>query len=338
MRTRCYVKSVAQVSCQEPLSDKWMTEPQTYDLSYVRAQEPNTSGLITSSESRRMSRILKRAIATAITAINNSGHSTMDAIITGTGSGCMENSERFLIDMSRFGENCLKPTLFMQSTHNTISSLMAIVLRCHGYNNTYSHKGISFESALLDAWLQINSGDIHTVLVGSHDEVTPMMSTIMFSDDPEIGFLSEASVSAVISSEIASTTPLCEIESVRLIHQPGIKILAELFDNELDGYMLLGTTGSPMKDQPYHDLISALAFSPIQLQYKPLFGENFSASAIGFYVGVTLLNNPEIPPFLSLDSTPKPAPQRITLINRTDDCDWAIIRLKKTVSGQEQQN
>lgn len=335
MRNRCYVKSVEQVSCQEPLSDKWMTEPQTYGLSYVRAQEPDTSGLITGSESRRMSRILKRAIATAITAITNSGHPTVDAIITGTGCGCMENSERFLIDMSRFGENCLKPTLFMQSTHNTISSLMAIVLKCHGYNNTYSHKGISFESALLDAWLQINSGDIHTVLVGSHDEVTPMMSTIMLSDDPERHFLSEASVSAVLSSEIAPTTPLCEIESVSLLHQPDIKALTDLFDSKLDGYMLLGTTCSPVKDRPYHDLIATLSFSPIQLQYKPLFGENFSASAIGFYVGVTLLNNPEIPSFLSLDGSPKPAPQRITLINRTDDCDWAIIRLKKTESGQD---
>lgn len=259
----------------------------------------------------------------------------MDAIITGTGCGCMENSERFLIDMSRFGENCLKPTLFMQSTHNTISSLMAIVLKCHGYNNTYSHKGISFESALLDAWLQIDSGEVNTVLVGAHDEVTPMMSTIMFSEDPENRFLSEASVSAVISSEIAPSTPLCEIESVSLLHRPDTKTLAEYFDRERDGCMLLGTTGFPLKDQPYQDLITALAFSPIQLQYKPLFGENFSASAIGFYVGVTLLNNPEIPSFLSLDGRSKPTPQRITLINRTDDSDWAMIRLKKPEFRQD---
>ena len=49
--------------------------------------------------------------------------------------------------MATFGENCLKPSLFMQSTHNTIGSLIGIVLKCHGYNNTYSHEGISFESA-----------------------------------------------------------------------------------------------------------------------------------------------------------------------------------------------
>ena len=67
-----------------------------------------------------MSRILKRALATSITALNESGISHPEAIITGTGTGCMENSEKFLIDLCRYGENCLKPTLFMQSTHKNM--------------------------------------------------------------------------------------------------------------------------------------------------------------------------------------------------------------------------
>lgn len=89
-------------------------------------------GLIVPAEARRMSKILKRTVCTAITALNESDIKQPDAIITGTGMGCMENSEKFLIDLSRFGEQCLKPTLFMQSTHNTISSLTAIILKCHG--------------------------------------------------------------------------------------------------------------------------------------------------------------------------------------------------------------
>ena len=117
-----------------------------------------------------MSKILKRTVCTSIDALNKSGIDHPDAIITGTGMGCMENSEKFLIDLSRYGESCLKPTLFMQSTHNTISSLIAIILKCYGYNNTYSHKGISFESALLDAWMQIRSGMIRNALIGAHDE------------------------------------------------------------------------------------------------------------------------------------------------------------------------
>ena len=62
----------------------------------------------------------------------------------------------------------------MQSTHNTVSSMIAIHLGCHGYNATYSHTGASLESALLDAWLQISLGDIDTALVGKFDEVAPL--------------------------------------------------------------------------------------------------------------------------------------------------------------------
>lgn len=185
MANRCYVNSIAQVSCQKPLSDEWFDSPCIYGDKYVRAQEPDTKGLIVPAEARRMSKILKRTVCTAITALNESDIKQPDAIITGTGMGCMENSEKFLIDLSRFGEQCLKPTLFMQSTHNTISSLIAIILKCHGYNNTYSHKGISFESSLFDAWIQIKSGMIRNALVGAHDEVTPFMDLVMERTHPE---------------------------------------------------------------------------------------------------------------------------------------------------------
>ena len=66
----------------------------------------------------------------------------------------------------------MKPTHFMQSTHNTISSLLAIRFKCHGYNATYSHRGASLESALMDAYMQIALGDIDNALVGWFDEKT----------------------------------------------------------------------------------------------------------------------------------------------------------------------
>jgi len=158
MMNHCYINSIAQVSCQQSSNDDWFTSPILYTEDYVRAIEPEVKGLLNPGEARRMSKILKRAVYTAFTALGKSDIDVPDAIITGTGMGCMENSEKFLTDLCKYGENCLKPTLFMQSTHNTISSLIAILMKCHGYNNTYSHKGISFESALFDAWLQIKNG------------------------------------------------------------------------------------------------------------------------------------------------------------------------------------
>ena len=79
MANRCYVNSIAQVSCQKPLSDEWFDSPCIYGDKYVRAQEPDTKGLIVPAEARRMSKILKRTVCTAITALNESDIKQPDA-------------------------------------------------------------------------------------------------------------------------------------------------------------------------------------------------------------------------------------------------------------------
>lgn len=329
MANRCFVNSLAQVSCQKPLSDEWFDSPCLYKEDYVRAQEPDTKGLIVPSEARRMSKILKRTVSTAITALNNSAINHPDAIITGTGMGCMENSEKFLIDLSRFGENCLKPTLFMQSTHNTISSLIAIILKCHGYNNTYSHKGISFESSLFDAWIQMKSGMIRNALIGAHDEVTPFMDLVLERTHPEYSFVSEASVSAILTNN--SSNNICEVVDVRLFHRPEIEEIASLLDNHLDNVLLLGVNGNGLNDGPYEELLKELSYTPHTLQYKNIFGENFSASALGFYVGAKILEKQTIPEFLSwrIEQEYTGNLEYITILNQSDNTTWSLVRLKK---------
>ncbi|MBO7366117.1 MAG: beta-ketoacyl synthase chain length factor, partial [Bacteroidales bacterium] len=86
----------------------------------------------------------------------------------------------------------LSPTSFMQSTHNTVSSMIAIHLGCHGYNATYSHTGASLESALLDAWLQISLGDIDTALVGRFDEEAPLFSKVGAGENVAISYVLSA--------------------------------------------------------------------------------------------------------------------------------------------------
>lgn len=331
MANSCYVNSIAQVSCQKPLSDEWFDSPCFYEEKYVRAQDPDTKGLIIPSEARRMSKILKRTVCTAITALNNSDVRQPDAIITGTGMGCMENSEKFLIDLSRFGEQCLKPTLFMQSTHNTISSLIAIILKCHGYNNTYSHKGISFESSLFDAWIQIKGGMIHNALVGAHDEVTPFMDLVMERTHPEYSFVSEVSVSTIVTNT-ESDKNICEVSDVKLLHRPDYSELANILSSEEDGVILLGVNGNSMNDAPYDNFVKALSFRPQILQYKNIFGDNFSASALAFYAAAIIIQRQQIPQHMLWNGDEVHAVDEIkgiTILNHSDGAIWSLIRLKK---------
>ena len=121
-------------------------------------------------ESRRMGKLMKAAILSAFKALKISGTECPDAIITGTSHGMQETGNRFLDDIIANGEELLSPTLFMQSTHNTIGSSIAIRTGCHGYNITYSQGDDSLGWALKDAREKIQSGRARTVLVGCYDE------------------------------------------------------------------------------------------------------------------------------------------------------------------------
>lgn len=142
--------------------------------------DPDFKQYMTAGEARRLGPMLKRTLAVSLQTLLDAGQLAddgtrrpfvPDAIITGTAWGNAESSETFLRDMLTGGEQLLKPTPFMQSTHNTIGSLIAINTRNHGYNNTHSQGDDSLRMAMLDAYMLLQSGQIDSALVGLHDSV-----------------------------------------------------------------------------------------------------------------------------------------------------------------------
>lgn len=123
---------------------------------------------VSSVEARRMTSQTRQALAVALKALDN--QCQPDAIICATQYGCMHNSVVFLNDMLSTHEMELKPTPFIQSTHNTIASMVAIKLRNHGYNITYSHGTTSWQDALLDVNMQMQLGMLQSALIIEFDE------------------------------------------------------------------------------------------------------------------------------------------------------------------------
>ncbi len=263
MANRIHIRSAAQISVQKPLCEDWMTDPIPHSGEYLRSQDPDFKQFLNPMQARRMGLILKRAIAVSLTALKDAGIECPDAIFTGTGLGCMENTENFLSAMCRDGEEMLPPTYFMMSTHNTISSAVAILLRCHGYNCTYSQKDISFESALLDAFIQLQAGRMGNALVGSHDETTPDTYRLLrgagYFDDTVTA--AEASSAFVLSADSGSLSlskgPLCELADVQILHSP---VNLESIVKEYNASRILRSS-----------------------DYFTLFGKCFSASGLGVY-------------------------------------------------------
>ena len=130
-------------------------------------------------EARRMGKLMKASLLSSLKALKQAGIDCPDAIVTGTSLGCWENTEALLTQIEQEGEVMLSPTNFMQSTHNTIGSNVAIRTHCHGYNVTYTQGDDSLEWALRDARRQLQTGRCKTVLVGCHDETTPLYRSLM---------------------------------------------------------------------------------------------------------------------------------------------------------------
>ncbi len=136
-------------------------------------------------EVRRMGKIMKSSLLSSMEALAQANIEIPDAIITGTIYGCLEYSELLLEQMKEEGETMLKPTHFMQSTHNTIGSNIAIKTKCHGYNVTYTQGVESLEWAIRDAEMLIKEGKAKIVLVGCHDESTPLFNSLLERDGAE---------------------------------------------------------------------------------------------------------------------------------------------------------
>jgi 3-oxoacyl-(acyl-carrier-protein) synthase len=246
--------------------------------------------------------------------MEETGITQPDAIITATGLGCVENTEIFLDALVREGETLLKPTCFMQSTHNTISSLIAIDIHCHGYNTTYAHKGISFECALSDAFLQLKNEQIETVLVGAHDEMTPnyffLLKLIGYLGHSENGFSGETAVSMLLGNQWRENA-LCRLREVVFLYRPEKDDLQQALVcllqqsqcrlEDIDAVMI-GNNGQEANDRIYTENCAVLFPGKKLLRYKHLFGESYTASGLGVHAAAVCLHRQRIPAHLFINA------------------------------------
>ena len=135
-----------------------------------QVDDTDVSLYISPAEARRMTLQTRRIVVAAKRAMKAADINMPDAIVCATQWGCMLQSMRFLQDMIDSDEQQLKPTPFIQSTHNTIASLIAILTGNHGYNSTYSQGKQSLACSLMDIQTQMALGQISNALILEFDE------------------------------------------------------------------------------------------------------------------------------------------------------------------------
>ena len=166
-----YINGMGCISHQNTIDETdFFEKAQIVSQQRLLAQEPDYKNYVPANMLRRMSHIIKMGVAAAKISLEQAQLENVDAIITGTGLGCFEDTDKFLRAIIENDEQLLTPTSFIQSTHNTVAGQIALLIKCHNYNFTYTQQGLSFESALVDSQMLLNENKNSNILVGGLDE------------------------------------------------------------------------------------------------------------------------------------------------------------------------
>lgn len=305
---------------------------------------------------RRMAKGVKNGTVASAMAMKEANVENFDAIITGTGMGCIEDSDKFLKALIDNNEEFLTPTSFIQSTHNTVGSQIALGMQCKAYNFTYVNAAVSFESALLDAKMQIEDNEASAILIGGVDEMGDYTASLFklagfikkeedkpyaVLDSKTTGVVySEGATFFVLEDKITAST-YAEVLDVAIqnrieIDEIETKAIEFLKSNHLEikdiDAIILGFNGDVETDVFYKKLTENSFVNTPQLYYKHLSGEYNTASAFGLWIGAKIIKLQEIPEILKVNRHQKSAYNKILLYNQYKGIDHSFTLISNVKS------
>ncbi len=326
-----YIQGSSCISPQPSFLSEGLTgSPINHETPWLKCIEPVYKEHINPTLARRLSRYIKMGVTTALTALKDAELEMPGAIITGTGLGSTEDNEKILLAITENQERLINPTHFIQSTHNTISSQIAIMLTCHNYNNTYVHRGFSFESALLDGLLLLREGSADTSLVGGVDALTEghyrnfaRVNRWKPNDGGSLQMITEAgageipgegSAHFVLGKEKTAST-YAVLRDLKLLYKPGgpaevVKLCRAMLTeqgmtSEDLQLVITGNNGNTATDHYYREFMHELFPTTSQAFFKHLCGEYDTAGSFGLWLAASLLKTGRIPEgILCKGSTP----------------------------------
>jgi len=350
----CYINGIGCISAQRSFEKDFLIEPILYsEENILKVVKPNYKDFISPAAVRRMSSGVKNGIVASTMAIKDADVQTPGAIITGTGMGCMQDSEKFLDNLIHHDEEYLTPTSFIQSTHNTVGGQVALGLKCKAYNFTYVNTGVSFESALLDGLMQVENQDGRNILVGGIDELADHTSKLYKlidhtkSDDEAPYDIINKRTKGSISGEGAaffvldnektanSYSKLVDVKFINNLEISGLEkfvndFLAsnELSTSDIDA-LLLGNNGDIDFDI-YYDEMEPLFSGADVLYYKHLFGDFMTSSSIAVSLASDILKSQFIPGALLKNKVPQQNNdiKNLLIYNQYRGKDHSLILLK----------
>lgn len=256
---------------------------------------------------RRMSKVVKMGIAASKLALQDANCNIPDIITTGTAYGCLADTESFLEKIIEYKETMLTPTAFIQSTHNTVSGQIALMLGCHGHNFTFVHRGHSFESALLETKMLLAEKDNLNILCGATEESTQYSFDIIERfgsykkenecyDDKSDGTIAGEGAHMMLISNQKTNNSYAYIKDIVLCNDEAIPLQLKMFleknnvtPQDID-ICMVGTNGDKRYDTLILENIELLQ-KVKKIHFKKWCGEYPISGAFAMAVAAVLLKN-----------------------------------------------
>jgi 3-oxoacyl-(acyl-carrier-protein) synthase len=351
---KTYINGLGCISAQKTFDTVFLEEAELNENENVLTLKvPVYKDFISPMAIRRMAKGVKNGIVAAALAMREANVINVDAIISGTGMGCIEDSDKFLKAILDNNEEFLTPTAFIQSTHNTVGAQIALGLGCKGYNFTYVNGAVSFESSLLDAKMQIDDNEASSVLIGGIDEMNDYTASLFklagfIKKDNEAPYKilntitkgvvygegatffvledkkNDSTYAAVLDVEIWNKLDEDQVEAKMnsFLKSNGLQI------SDIDA-VIFGFNGDVEYDSYYNNLATTAFANVPQVYYKHLSGEYYTASAFGLWLGAKIIKTQQIPVILKVNAVEKQAYKKIVLYNQYKGIDHSFILISK---------
>ena len=319
-----YINGAASISPQKSLDfNDFLNGIIEYETEFLEYLRFDYEFFMQTSEAEKMNEIVKNGVVTSQIALNQAQVEMPDAVIVGTGLG------------------------------NTVAGETALRLKCHNYNATFSNRGSSFETALLDGIMHINEGK-KNILVSGADEMTEdffkitqksgirkkkIIKNTELLKSETTGALYGESVSSFVISDEKKRQTLAELKDLKIFYKP--KDIKEVFDriqlmlqeNELKiediDLVIFGHNGNSEQDKIYNTLQDVLFDETPQAYYKHLCGESHTANAFALWMASNIMKSGKYPDFIKINDENPEKFKNILIYNHYLNINHSLILLNK---------
>jgi 3-oxoacyl-[acyl-carrier-protein] synthase II len=351
-----YVNGIGLISPQRTFDNsEFLPQLDDYSNNILSCVTPDFKQYINPIPLRRMTRVQRMGLASAVIAMRDSGIEKPDGIITATGYGAAQSKAAFVEELLLQNEVQITPTHFVQSSYNGLAGLVAMTYGCMGYNSNCVSSGSALETALQDAMLQLLDNPSFNFLVGSYEESSEKLfdldnRTGHFKKEPGSSLrLFERNTTGTIKGEGAaffclsafpSAKTWCNVAEPLVIYKPtsvdelSAKVKSFLAERNMEresiDLFISGATGDSANDQLINQFSNSFFADKSQCRFKHLCGEYQTASSFAIWLGASMLKRNHVTDSVRSNQVEPPTNlKRVLIGNHYRNKNYSFILLER---------